>query len=740
MMEITICGRGGQGGVTLAKIIASAYFLKGKYVQAFGVYAAERSGAPIQAYVRIDDEEITNHNQIEHPDHLVILDRTLIVPEIDAAMKPGGTIIVNTTPERTDCQENFSGRKLASIDATGIAVANGLGTRTVPIVNTTMAGAVARALGLSLSDMLAALEHLNFTGANKTCARQAFKNVRTFIVEGDIYEEPQNKNIPHKAHLFDDDLGGMPRIKTGTWATEKPARQHLTPPCNHVCPAGNDVRGFVEAVGKNDYDNALAILLETSPLPAVCGRVCPAPCMDACNRAEFDSSVNVREIERAAAEKGTRPKAGKVSREKSVAVVGSGPAGLSAAYQLARLGYPVTLFEAGEELGGVLRTGIPAYRLPRDVLDSEIDYILSHNIKVQTNSQLQREDMLRLSRDFQAVFVGTGLQNVSDLDLGGAGPVKPVQGLQFLESVRKGALRLDGKRVVVIGGGNTAMDAARSALRIGADEVRVVYRRTRSEMPAIHEEIAQALEEGILLDELVSPVRLTASDSGSRLTCQGMILGPVDDSGRPRPIADTSPEARFDIPCDLVILALGQSHDISILPEGAEIKEGDSLLGLSGAPVFLGGDFATNEGTVSAAIGSGNLAALHIHRNLSGEDLFRQAEERLADTGDIKFHRFQKQPNEAVNTLSPALRRRSFDEVHMGFKAGPNGSGASAEASRCLSCGVCNECDRCLEYCPECVLKRDPDGDGYLFDLEYCKGCGVCMTACPRGAIYMASL
>jgi 2-oxoacid:acceptor oxidoreductase gamma subunit (pyruvate/2-ketoisovalerate family) len=326
MMEITICGRGGQGGVTLAKIIASAYFLKGKYVQAFGVYAAERSGAPIQAYVRIDDEEITNHNQIEHPDHLVILDRTLIVPEIDAAMKPGGTIIVNTTPERTDCQENFSGRKLASIDATGIAVANGLGTRTVPIVNTTMAGAVARALGLSLSDMLAALEHLNFTGANKTCARQAFKNVRTFIVEGDIYEEPQNKNIPHKAHLFDDDLGGMPRIKTGTWATEKPARQHLTPPCNHVCPAGNDVRGFVEAVGKNDYDNALAILLETSPLPAVCGRVCPAPCMDACNRAEFDSSVNVREIERAAAEKGTRPKAGKVSREKSVAVVGSGPA------------------------------------------------------------------------------------------------------------------------------------------------------------------------------------------------------------------------------------------------------------------------------------------------------------------------------------------------------------------------------------------------------------------------------
>ncbi|MCW8925813.1 MAG: 2-oxoacid:acceptor oxidoreductase family protein [Xanthomonadales bacterium] len=740
MMEITICGRGGQGGVTLAKIIASAYFLKGKYVQAFGVYAAERSGAPIQAYVRIDDEEITNHNQVQHPDHIVILDRTLIVPQIDAAMKPGGTIIVNTTPERTDCQENFSGRKLASIDATGIAVANGLGTRTVPIVNTTMAGAVARALGLSLSDMLAALEHLNFTGANKTCARQAYKQVKTFIVEGIPSEQPASTEVRHNAGLFDDDLGGMPKIKTGSWATEKPERRRLTPPCNHVCPAGNDVRGFVEAVGKEDYDQAMKILLETSPLPAVCGRVCPAPCMEACNRAEFDASVNVREIERAAAERGVRPPPATVSRDQAVAVVGSGPAGLSAAFHLARLGYPVTLFEADKELGGVLRTGIPTYRLPRDVLDQEIDYILSHGIEVKAGNPVGREDMLRLSQDYQAVFAGTGLQNVSDLDLGGEGPVKPVQGLHFLERVRWGNVRLDGKRVVVIGGGNTAMDAARSALRIGADEVRVVYRRTRSEMPAIHEEIEQALEEGIMLDELVAPVRLTDSDSGTLLTCQGMILGPPDDSGRPRPIADKSPEALFDIPCDLVILALGQSHDISILPEGAEIKEEGTLLGLSGAPVFLGGDFATNEGTVSAAIGSGARAALHIHRNLSGEDLFPEPEERVADSDDIKFHRFHHRPNEAVKTLEPMVRRRSFDEVHLGFAAGPDGSGASAEASRCLSCGVCNECDRCLEYCPEGVLKRDPEGDGYLFDLEYCKGCGVCMTACPRGAIYMASL
>ncbi len=740
MMEITICGRGGQGGVTLAKIIASAYFLKGKYVQAFGVYAAERSGAPLQAFVRVDDEEITNHNQVEHPDHIVVLDRTLIAAGMDASMKPGGFIIINTPADKTGFEEHFSGRKVATVDATSIAVAHGLGTRTVPIVNTVMAGSIARVLGLTLTEILAALEHLNFTGVNKTCAREAYTLVATRNLPGEIHRPSMPPAKVRVADLFDEDVGGMPRIKTGSWATAKPERRRLTPPCNHVCPAGNDVRGFIDAVGKQDYDRAVSILLETSPLPAVCGRVCPAPCMDTCNRAEFDQSVNVREIERAAADLGDRPAPVRAWRDATVAVVGSGPAGLSTAYQLARLGYPVTLFEAGDELGGVLRTGIPAYRLPREVLDREIGYILSHDISVRTGQALSRADMLTLSREFQAVFVATGLQHVSDLDLGDQAPVAPLQGLHFLEQVRQGNMRLTGQRVVVIGGGNTAMDAARSALRVGAREVRVVYRRTRSEMPAIYEEVEQALEEGIILDELVAPVSLQDSGNGPVLTCQGMKLGPPDASGRPRPIADTRPEARFDLACDLVILALGQSHDISILPEGSEIKEGKALLGLSGAPLFVGGDFATNAGTVAAAIGCGLRAARHIHRTLTGEDLFPPAEEPVATSAQIRFQRFEHQPPEAVRTLSPAVRRRCFDEVHLGFQAGPGGAGAVAEAQRCLSCGVCNRCDRCLEYCPEGILRRSDGEDGYVFDLEYCKGCGVCMTACPRGAIYMAQL
>ncbi|MGA9575555.1 MAG: FAD-dependent oxidoreductase, partial [Lysobacterales bacterium] len=666
--------------------------------------------------------------------------RTLIASGMDAAMKPGGFIIINTPPDNTQYEEHFSGRKVATVDATSVALANGLGTRTVPIVNTVMVGAIGKVLGLTLTEILAALEHLNFTGVNKTCAREAYKLVATRVLPGEIHRPPRNPVKVRVADLFDEDVGGMPKIKTGSWATEKPERRHLTPPCNHICPAGNDVRGFIEAVGDEDFDRALAVLLETSPLPAVCGRVCPAPCMDSCNRAEFDQSVNVREVERAAAHLGTRPEPNQAWREEKVAVVGSGPAGLSTAYQLARLGYPVTLYEAGDELGGVLRTGIPAYRLPREVLDEEIDYILGHGIDVHTGQALTRDQLLTLSREYQAVFIATGLQNVSDLNLGDEASVEPVQGLHFLEQVRRGGTRLDGQRVIVIGGGNTAMDAARSALRIGAGEVRVVYRRTRNEMPAIREEIEQALEEGILLDELVAPLHLHDPGNGPVLTCQGMKLGPPDDSGRPRPVADTSAEARFDLPCDLVILALGQSQDISILPEGSVIREGEALLGLSGAPFFVGGDFATNAGTVSAAIGCGLRAARHIHRTLSGEDLFPPPEAPVADSGQIKFQRFEHQSPEALKTLSPDVRRSCFDEVHLGFQAGPDGAGAVAEAQRCLSCGVCNRCDRCLEYCPEGILRRSDGQDGYVFDLEYCKGCGVCMTACPRGAIYMTEL
>ncbi|MHC4064220.1 MAG: 2-oxoacid:acceptor oxidoreductase family protein, partial [Planctomycetota bacterium] len=418
MTELTIYGRGGQGGVTLAKLIATAHFLQGKHVQAFGVYAAERSGAPLQAYVRIDDEEITNHNQISEPDHVIVLDRTLIGPHILTGLEPEGWIILNSPEQPEAFAEQFAGRNVASVDATEIAVANGLGTKSVPIVNTTILGAAARCFGLTLKDVETALANVKFGGPNVLSARQAYERVRMERLTGRLVPAPAAADKGRVASILDEDVGGMPAIRTGSWATRQPQRRQLTPPCNNGCPAANDVRGFVEAVGKEDYDRALEILLETSPLPGACGRVCPAPCMEACNRADYDESVNIRELERYAADHGRRPAPSRPWRAERVAVVGSGPAGLSACYHLARLGYPVVLYEAGQELGGVMRTGIPQYRLPRDVLDREIEYILAHGVQAATGKFVNRPLLLQLSRKHSAVFVATGLQESRALNLG----------------------------------------------------------------------------------------------------------------------------------------------------------------------------------------------------------------------------------------------------------------------------------------------------------------------------------
>ncbi len=738
MTELTIYGRGGQGGVTLAKLIATAYFLRGKHVQAFGVYAAERSGAPLQAYVRIDDEEITNHNQIRNPDHVIVLDRTLINPQILTGLKKDGWIILNTPEGPDGLTEQFAGRRVATVDATAIAVDNGLGTRAVPIVNTTILGAAARVLELGLQDVDAALAEVKFGGGNITSAHQAYEAVKTAKLSGRLAKAPATAVTERVAGILDDEVGQMPRIQTGSWATRKPERQRFTPPCNHGCPAGNDVRGFVEAMGTEDYDAALAILLETSPLPGVCGRVCPAPCMEACNRSLLDESVNIRDLERYAADHGRRPEPVKPSRDERIAVVGSGPAGLSAAYHLARLGYPVTLLEGNEELGGVLCTGIPAYRLPRSVVAEEIGYILQHGVEVKTGCFLGRKDLLSLSHQHAAVFVGTGLQDSRTLNLGGLAKDLIEQGIDFLDRVRGGDVRLSGQHVVVIGGGNTAVDAARSARRIGATSVQIVYRRTRTEMPAITEEIEEALEEGIRLNELVMPMRFQRDGLGTVLTCQRMRLGEPDESGRPRPVPDAGEDAHFDLRCDRVILALGQTSNVAILPEGSQISSGGVLLGLSGAPIFAGGDFATNEGTVADAIGSGRRGAWHIHRTLTDEDLFPAPKEPVATPEVITMHLFGRAPSHHSVMLPAADRRHTFKEVRLGLADGPDRHPAVAEAQRCFSCGVCNECDRCIDYCPEGIVLRD--GDGYRFDYGYCKGCGICSSQCPRGVIYMSEL
>ena len=748
MIEIRIHGRGGQGGVTLAKIIATSRFLQGLSVQAFGLYAAERSGAPIQAFCRYSEEPITNRNLIYQPDHIIVLDPTLVGPTIVKGLKPGGWILINSPRLAEQFAGQFTHNRLATVDATAIARDNNLGTRSVPIVNTALAGAVGRMFAFPLHEMCAALEHLGFKGPNLTAATRAYEEVqlidspREAGPADELVEPPDERRGPS---ILEGAGVALPGIKTGQWASEEPHCRQLIPPCNHICPVNNNVQGFLNALSHDNPDEALEILLRSTPFPSICGRACPAPCMEGCNRTELDEAVNVREMERYAGDHGRATPVPLAIRDERIAVVGSGPAGLTAAYHLARFGYRVKVFESGPEVGGLLRTGIPEFRLPDDVVSREIERILGLGVAVETDHRINRQALLELARDHDAVLVATGLQEQRDLQLGMDGTEAVVQGIDFLDHVHRGTVRVDGETVIVIGGGNTAMDAARSALRLGAKSVRVVYRRTRREMPAIREEIDQTAEEGVCIELLTQPGALHERPGDGtrrryRLTCRRMELGEPDQSGRRAPLE--IPGSDFELACHRVILALGQSPDVSVFPEGTEVREGTQLLGLLETPVFAIGDLATHEGTIAGAIGSGRRSAVHIHNVLSGEQV--HITEHAEAPGDVdvwsddviradamRLHLFERQPASKGDVLSVTERRSTFDEVHMGLDD-------ATEAARCLSCGVCNECDLCCTYCPEGVLKRV--GHRLEFDYAYCKGCGVCMAECPRNVIFMSHL
>ncbi len=447
MIEIRIHGRGGQGGVTLAKIIAMSRFLCGKSVQAFGLYAAERSGAPIQAFCRFADTAVQNRNLIYEPDHVVVLDPTLVGLGITAGLKPRGWILLNSSEPPSCFAPQFPTNRVATVDATAIARAHKLGTRSVPIVNTALAGAVSRVLGFDFAEMRAALEQLGFVNANLTAAEQAYQQVQLAEPAGipNLVPPPaaaaagavEPACTPQVACGILNGGSALPKIRTGQWATEQPRRRQMIPPCNHVCPAGNDVQGFLQALAHEHVDEALEILLRTNPFPSVCGRVCPAPCMASCNRIQLDGAVNVRQLERLAGDEGhVALQAPEPRRAQRVAVIGSGPAGMSAAYHLARLGYAVTIHEAGRELGGLLRTGIPEFRLPIEIVDREIDRILSLGVETRTGYRVGRPELLDLARQFDALLVATGLQEARGLRLGVGNSHAVWQGIDFLDRAR----------------------------------------------------------------------------------------------------------------------------------------------------------------------------------------------------------------------------------------------------------------------------------------------------------------
>ncbi|MEW6071191.1 MAG: 2-oxoacid:acceptor oxidoreductase family protein [Planctomycetota bacterium] len=736
-LEIRVHGRGGQGGVTCAKILAAAYARLGRHAQTFGDYAGERSGAPVRAYTRVSDQPITNRNKVYDPEHLLVLDDSLLGEDTLDGLVPGGTLLLNTAAPLDSLGERYDRCRLATVDATEIARRHKIGTRSVVIVNTTIAGAYARLFGIALRTLEETYEELGLA-SNFPAAREAYESVverppRLAPAPRPDGKVPLFNTVfvePLTAHLESPPTG----LRTGSWSTQRPVYAEKLAPCNAWCPAGNDVVGFLQTLRREGEAAAAAVLGRSTPLAGVCGRVCPAPCMEGCNRREYDGSVHIRGLERWISDH-TPVAVRTVVRQVApfrVAIVGGGPAGIAAAYELAKAGHAATIFEGEKELGGVLRTGIPAYRLAREVVDREIGDVLSLGVEARCGEFLDPARLEALAAEFDAVVLATGLQRLTGLRVPGAELAGIEQGIRFLHRVNlEGGVRMDG-HVVVLGGGNTAMDCARSALRAGADRVTIAYRRTRLEMPAIREEVEEAEHEGVRLLMQRQPIAFHGEGRVREIVLAEVTMGEPDESGRRRPVV-TDATSRFE--CDHVLLALGQGAQLGILPDGWELRGERVHRGGTPLAVFAAGDLATGDGTVTHAVGNGRRVAGLVLQAL-GEDVepFARPDRRHAvPITNLRLDHFPRAAP-AQETCEPAADRRTrFAEVNHGL---PDGS----EADRCFSCGHCTRCDTCLVYCPEGIIRRRTADSGYEIDYTYCKGCGLCVEECPREAMTMTTL
>ena len=478
------------------------------------------------------------------------------------------------------------------MDATAIARSHGIGSHAVVIVNTTILGAYAHMLGVPLDVLERAYASLGLDDDLAAAeAAYAAVEVRDSVEPGQgavPASAPTSAIVlPPVAPLLAHNADHAPTLHTGAWSSQEPVYRDRPAPCNQACPAGNDVVGFIQALKNEGPEAAAAILLRTQALPAVCGRVCPAPCMEACNRGAFDGAVNIRSLERWIADHAAlRPAQQAAAQRRRFAVVGGGPAGLSAAYQLALRGHAVEIHEAGPAPGGVLRNGIPAFRLPAGALQRDLDRLLGLGIAVQCSSRVDAVALKRLGQENDAVIVCTGFGAALDLAVGEKNLDGVEQGLDFLERSKQGGVSVHGQ-VVVVGGGNTAIDCARSALRSGAAGVKLVYRRSRDAMPAIAEEIADAEQEGVRLLPLRQPVGFGGEGAVSSIRLAEVDLGAPDASGRPRPVVSGRVAT---IACDLVLLALGQARVIDVLPAGWQVRGGRAWRDEEALAVWLAGD------------------------------------------------------------------------------------------------------------------------------------------------------
>ena len=538
---------------------------------------------------------------------------------------------------------------------------------------------------------------------------------------------------------------------TGTWRLKRPVHRHRAAPCHTACPAGEDAQSYLARLDVGDLQGAWEILVSANPLPAITGRVCHHPCEQACNRGQFDQPIAIHALERFLGDQALvhdwpYPVSAPPASASEVAVVGAGPAGLACAYHLLRLGYRPVVFEALPEAGGTLRTALPPYRLPREVLDAEVGRLLSLSIKFQPHTRLGREIHLDdLRRQYPAVFLGVGAMKPRPWDVDGVVPAALHQGLELLEEwVSVGELP-KAKSVAVIGGGNTSVDIARVMRRLGVPEVHLITHRSLPRpdvprddwMPAIPREVQQAQEEGVIFHEHCGVRRLVMRGQqlvGVELVRMKKLAQP---DGKVERVPFEGTESVLQV--EQVIPAVGEQVD----PLGLE-----SLLGgrgflavdawgkvLGHAGIFAGGDVRQGAGMVSIAIGDGRRAALAIAAYLKGQELETEMLEPIA-YDQLNVNYYEQAPRVEPPRL-PVAERLKFEEVEGGIDSVQ----AAAEAARCFSCGSCLNCDNCWTLCPDAAVLKLPDelkGEvRYVFDYTYCKGCGLCARECPCGFIVM---
>jgi 2-oxoacid:acceptor oxidoreductase delta subunit (pyruvate/2-ketoisovalerate family) len=527
------------------------------------------------------------------------------------------------------------------------------------------------------------------------------------------------------------DVGSSLANHTGSWRNSRPVYLDRLPPCNNQCPAGENIQAWLFHAESGHYEQAWRTLVEDNPFPAIMGRVCYHTCEGACNRGKLDAPVGINSVEHflgdQAIAQGWKLAPVAAATGKKVLVVGAGPSGLSAAYHLARLGHQVTVQEAGPLPGGMMRFGIPQYRLPRQVLDAEVQRIVDLGVRIEYNVKVSNVLDSQKQGGFDAVFLAVGAHIAKRAYIPAGDSAKVLDAVSVLRSMEGEDKPMLGRKVVVYGGGNTAIDVARTAKRLGATEAIIVYRRNREKMPAHDFEVEEALQEGVLIKWL-STIKQAGESS---ITVEKMAL---DDKGFPQPTGEFE-----TLEADSVVLALGQDVDLSLIEgvPGLAVEDGvvkvdvNMMTGYAG--IFAGGDMVPAERNVTVAIGHGKKAARNIDAWLNGSAYVPAAKHELASFDKLNTWYYSDAPKTMRPMLDIIRRKSTFEEVQGGLDEG----NALFEARRCLSCGNCFECDNCYGVCPDnAVIKHGP-GKRFDFNYDYCKGCGICVAECPSGSIKM---